>query len=405
LKSCAKLLILLNSACVLIFQGILEVSEEKKLIVESKDFTFGETDADALLLDCGKKLRSVNIRYETYGDLAPDGSNAVLILHALTGDAHVTGWHTEEDRKPGWWSDMIGPGKAVDTNKYFVVCSNVIGGCSGSTGPRSVNPDTGKLYNMDFPVITIADMVRAQKRLMDHLGIGKWLSIIGGSMGGMQALEWAINYPDSMESVIPIATTARLAPQGIAFDWVGREAIQYDPKWEGGEYTDSVPEKGLSTARMLAHITYLSDESMSRKFGRELQESDQYSFAFGRDFAVESYLEYQGQRFVERFDANSYLYITRAMDYFDISAKAGGDMSKALENIKCPFLVVSFSSDWLFPTSQSVEIVKALLKNQNEVSFCEIESSYGHDAFLLEVDTLGQMIADFLKNRLEAING
>jgi homoserine O-acetyltransferase len=208
-----------------------------------------------------------------------------------------------------------------------------------------------------------------------------------------------------MESVIPIATTARLAPQGIAFDWVGREAIQYDPKWEGGEYTDSVPEKGLSTARMLAHITYLSDESMSRKFGRELQESDQYSFAFGRDFAVESYLEYQGQRFVERFDANSYLYITRAMDYFDISAKAGGDMSKALENIKCPFLVVSFSSDWLFPTSQSVEIVKALLKNQNEVSFCEIESSYGHDAFLLEVDTLGQMIADFLKNRLEAING
>jgi homoserine O-acetyltransferase len=374
-------------------------------LVEPEDFLFGESEDDALKLDCGRKLYSVNIRYETYGELQPDGSNAVLILHALSGDAHVSGRHAADDPKPGWWDEMVGPGKYIDTDKYFVVCSNVIGGCAGSTGPRSTNPKTGKLYNMDFPVITIADMVRAQKRLMEHLRIDKWLSIVGGSMGGMQALEWAISYPDLMESVIPIATTTCLAPQAIAFDWVGREAIQSDSNWLKGDYSENSLQKGLSIARMLAHITYLSDESMRHKFGRDLQDSASYSFAFERDFAVESYLQYQGRRFTERFDANSYLYITRAMDYFDISSRADGNLAKALKPVKCPFLVVSFSSDWLFPSSQSVDLVKALLKNQCEVSYCEVESSYGHDAFLLEVDTLGKMISDFLRNRLEAIHG
>ncbi|MCP3966000.1 MAG: homoserine O-acetyltransferase [Lentisphaerae bacterium] len=381
------------------------MAENKKHIVKSKDFLFGTDDSDALLLDCGKKLHSVNIRYETYGKLNANGSNAILIFHALTGDAHVSGWHSEEDRKPGWWNDMIGPGKPIDTEKYFVVCSNVIGGCSGSTGPRSINLATGKLYNMDFPVITIADMVRAQRRLMKHLKVEKWLSIIGGSMGGMQALEWSISYPELTESIIPIATTARLSPQSIAFDWVGREAILTDKNWDNGDYTENIPENGLATARMLAHITYLSDESMRRKFGRNLQESESYSFDFKRDFAVESYLQYQGQRFVERFDANCYLYITRAMDYFDVSAKAGGNLAAAFKNVTCPFLVISFSSDWLFPTAQSVDLVKALLKNRIDVSYCEIESSYGHDAFLLEIEVLGKMISDFLRNRLEVIDG
>ena len=366
------------------------------LLVEPKNFQLQEP----LELDCGRMLKQVNIRYETAGTLAPDKSNAILIEHALSGDAHVCGRHAENDPKPGWWDEMIGPGKYIDTDKYFVICSNVIGGCSGSTGPRSVNPDTGNPYNMDFPVITIRDMVRAQKRLIDHLGITKLLSVVGGSMGGMQAMEWAINYPDSVDCIIPIATTSQLTSQNIAFDWVGREAIQGDPNWNQGNYSaDHIPQKGLATARMLAHITYLSDESMSRKFGRELQDADSYRFAFNRDFAVESYLEYQGRRFVERFDANSYCYITRATDYFDLASRSNGDLAKAFEPVKSAFLVVSFSSDWLFPTEESVKIVRALLKNRINVTFCEIESSYGHDAFLLEVETLGTMIRDFLSNR------
>ncbi len=356
-----------------------------------------------LPLDCGRELRQVNLRYETVGTLAPDGSNAVLITHALSGDAHVCGRHTPEDPKPGWWDEMVGPGRAIDTDKYFVVCSNVLGSCAGSTGPRSVNPDTGNPYNLDFPVITIRDMVRAQHELMKHLGIRKFLSVVGGSMGGMQAMEWAINYPDQVDSVIPIATTSQLSPQSIAFDWVGREAIKNDPNWNDGNYSaDHVPEGGLATARMLAHITYLSDESMSRKFGRELQDTDSYSFDFRRDFAVESYLEHQGRRFVERFDANSYFYITRAMDYFDLAARAGGDLARAFAGTRAAFLVVSFSSDWLFPTAESRKIVRALLRNRLNVSFCEIQSAYGHDAFLLEADVLGPMLRDFLANRLEA---
>lgn len=372
----------------------------RQLITEPRDFRFGETDADALELDCGRKLRSVTIRYECAGKLAPEKDNAILILHALSGDAHVCGRHHPDDRKPGWWDEMVGPGRPIDTDEYFVVCSNVIGGCSGSTGPRSVNPETGRRYNLDFPVITIRDMVRAQKRLTEHLGIGRWLAALGGSMGGMQALEWAVTYPELIKCAIPIATTAQLSPQSIAFDWVGREAIKYDPKWQDGDYEpDKVPADGLATARMLAHITYLSDESMSRKFGRELQEKAAYGFDFQRDFAVESYLEYQGQRFVERFDANSYFYITRAMDYFDLAARAGGDLARALAPATAEFLVTSFSSDWLFPTAQSLSIVQALLKNRQRVSFCEIESGYGHDAFLLEIEVLGPMLRDFLRNQ------
>ncbi|WP_288558807.1 homoserine O-acetyltransferase [uncultured Victivallis sp.] len=381
---------------------ILPWGDAEVLIVKPQNFQLPEP----LQLDCGRSLKQVNIRYETVGELAPGGSNAVLITHALSGDAHVCGRHTPADQKPGWWDDMIGPGKMIDTNRYFVVCSNVLGSCAGSTGPRSVNPDTGNPYNLDFPVITIRDMVRAQKYLMEHLKIKKFLSVVGGSMGGMQAMEWAINYPDLVDSVIPIATTSQLSSQSIAFNWVGREAIKYDPNWNNGNYSaDHVPDRGLAAARMLAHITYLSEESMNRKFGRELQDADSYSFNFRRDFAVESYLEHQGRRFVERFDANSYFYITRAMDYFDLAARAGGDLAKAFEPVKAAVLVVSFSSDWLFPTSESRKIVNALLKNRCNVSFCEIESGYGHDAFLLEVDILGGMIRDFLHNRLEANRG
>ena len=271
-------------------------TESKKWIVEEKDFVLTEP----LLLDCGRTLNNVNLRYETYGSLNEAKNNAILIFHALSGDAHICGYHNENDPKPGWWSDMVGPGKYIDTDKYFVICSNVLGGCSGSTGPRSINPDTGKMYNMDFPVITIRDMVKAQHALIKHLGIERLLAVVGGSMGGMQALEWAVNYPEMVQSVLPIATTTQLSAQGIAFNWVSREAIKYDPNFNNGEYSlANVPDKGLATARMLAHITYLSDESMGRKFGRGLQKSENYSFNFDYDFQVESYLEHQGRRFVD----------------------------------------------------------------------------------------------------------
>ena len=368
-------------------------------IATPADFAFGGDGDEGLKLDCGRMLSPVNIHYETLGELNADRSNAILILHALTGDAHVAGRYADGSGADGWWEGMVGPGKAFDTDKYFIVCGNVIGGCSGSTGPPSINPDTGKPYNMDFPVITIPDIVRAQRRLMEHLEIEKWFAISGGSMGGMQALQWAVEYPEAVGAVIAIATTARLSPQGIAFDWVGRQAIMSDPKWNGGEYGDDVPEQGLAIARMVGHITYLSDESMHRKFGRRLQEKDQYSFEFSRDFQVESYLEHQGRRFVERFDANSYLFISRAMDYFDLSSVGGGDLGAALANTNASFLVVSFSSDWLFPPARSKEIVRALRSNNVEVSYCDIKSAYGHDAFLLEMETLGRLVSGFLASQ------
>ena len=378
-----------------------KIEQQATLLTVPQDFRLPEP----LALDCGRELKGVNIRYETAGTLNADRSNAILIDHALTGDAHVCGKHSPEDKKPGWWDDMIGPGKGIDTDKYFVICSNVLGGCSGTTGPLSIDPDTGEAYNLNFPVITCADMVRAQKALIDHLGIKKLLAVVGGSMGGMQVLEWAVSYPDMMKCVVPIATTTRMSAQGIAFDWIGREAIQSDPQWNGGDYRkfDANPARGLGVARMIAHITYLSDESMTRKFGRNLQNKEKYSFDFAHDFAVESYLEYQGQKFVERFDANSYCYITRATDYFDLTAHANGDLVKALECVKADFLVVSFSSDWLFPPADSHELVRALLRNRKKVSYSNVQSGYGHDAFLLEVDTLSRMIRDFLANQMREV--
>ena len=343
--------------------------------------------------------KGVVIRYETYGKLSPEADNAVLVEHALSGDAHLAGYHSPEDRKPGWWDDMVGPGKPFDTNKLFIVCSNIIGGCSGSTGPRSIDPDTGRRYDMDFPIITIADMVRAQERLMRHLGIKKWFCVAGGSMGGMLALQWGVSYPEAVNGTIAIATTARVSSQGISFNWVSREAIMNDQHWLDGNYEEQ-PQRGLATARMLAHITYLSDESMNHKFGRALQESpaSNYEFAFSKDFRIESYLAHQGSKFVERFDANSYLYITRAIDYFDLSDCADGNLAGALKRVETPFLIVSFSSDWLFPAYQSKELVRALLDNGNDVTYCNIQSSYGHDAFLLETESLGSLISSYLTN-------
>ncbi|MCH2207442.1 MAG: homoserine O-acetyltransferase [Lentisphaerales bacterium] len=373
------------------------------MIVKPRSFTFGQQESDGLKLRCGSVLRDVSVEFEIYGSLNKDKSNAILICHALTGSAHAAGRHHEDERKPGWWDSMIGPGKPFDTDRFFIVCSNILGSCYGTTGPTSINPDTGKPYNMDFPMITVADMVDTQYRLMQHLEITKWLSVAGGSLGGMQALQWAVSYPDAVHCVMPIATTPMLSPQSIAFDWVGREAIMADENFKNGEYTkEELPERGLSISRMLAHITYLSESGMREKFGRRLQEMDEYNFEFSHNFQIESYLRYQGNQFVNRFDANAYLYITRAMDYFNLSMEdPEGKLENVLEKAKAAFLIVSFSSDWLFPPYQSMEIVKALMKCRREVTYCEIESDYGHDAFLLEDDTLGDIVRNFLCTQME----
>lgn len=347
-------------------------------------------------LNSGVEFGPIQIAYETYGTLNENKDNAILVLHALTGDAHAAGFHNENDRKKGWWDDMIGPDKAFDTNKYFVISSNMLGGCSGTTGPSSINPATGKPYGLSFPVITMEDAVVVQKILVDSFGIKK-LIVAGGSMGGMQALEWATAYPEYVSKAIIIASTSRLTAQGIAFNAVGRNAILSDPDFNNGDYYDKTPpEKGLAVARMIGHITYLCEESMHKKFGRRLQDKDKLDFDFGIDFQVESYLQHQGLTFVERFDANSYLYITKAVDYFDLSAKYGS-LEDAFKNTDCKFLIISFSTDWLFPTFQSKEITKALVKAGKDVSFCEIDSPCGHDAFLLEFDTQTDIISSFLK--------
>ncbi len=371
-------------------------------IVQTRYFTFAQDEP--MPLDSGETLGPITLAYETYGKLNEDRSNAILILHALSGDAHAAGYHSPEDRKPGWWDDTIGPGKAFDTDRYFVVCSNVIGGCAGSTGPGSIDPRTGRPYALSFPVVTIHDMVNAQRRLMEHLGIPRWLAVAGGSMGGMQALQWAVSYPDLVKSAIVLASTAVSSPQTIAFNEVGRQAIYADPNWNHGDYYGRTPPKaGLAVARMIGHITYLSDKSMRQKFGRRLQNRERYGYDFDTEFAVESYLRYKGNRFTERFDANSYLYITKALDYFDLS-NGHRSLAEAFRGVRARFLVASFTSDWLYPPAESRKLVSALTANGLDVTYCDIESSWGHDAFLLEVDTMTSLIGDFLR-RIERLEG
>ena len=363
---------------------------DTSFLVDTQTVTFPE-----LPLDCGVTLLHVDVAYETYGTLNADRSNAILVLHAFSGDAHAAGI-SRETGQPGWWSQMIGPGLAFDTDRYFVISSNVLGGCRGTTGPGSIDPTTGERYAMRFPVITVSDMVRLQKRLIDHLGIARLLAVAGGSMGGMQALEWPVSYPDSVAAVIPIAATSRHSAQQIAFNEVGRQAIMADPDWKEGNYYDSKPPaRGLAIARMVGHITYMSDASMRQKFGRRLRDKDAFGFDFSVDFEVESYLRYRGSQFVNRFDANSYLYITKAMDYFDLSA-GRPSLAAAFDRSRCRFLVVSFTSDWLYPTYQSLETVSALRSRGIDVAFSELTSSYGHDAFLLETKEQSEMVAGFL---------
>jgi homoserine O-acetyltransferase/O-succinyltransferase len=352
---------------------------------------------EPLKLDAGSTLAPFQIGYQTYGTLNRDRSNAVLICHALTGDQHVANVHPVTG-KPGWWETMVGPGKPIDTERYFVICPNVVGGCMGTIGPASLDPATGEVYGLDFPVITVRDMVRAQAMLLDHLGIESLFSVAGGSMGGMQVLQWAASYPKRVFSALPIATATRHSAQNIAFHEVGRQAVMADPEWHGGRYfaSGSNPRRGLAVARMGAHITYLSDAALHRKFGRKFQDRANPTFSFDADFQVESYLRHQGSTFVERFDANSYLYLTRAMDYFDLAADYGGVLANAFRETPTRFCVISFTSDWLFPTSDSRAIVHALNAGGARVSFAEIETDKGHDAFLLEEPELFAIVRGFL---------
>jgi len=365
-------------------------------LITPQTFTFAEDEP--LRLESGAALGSVTLAYETYGRLNADRSNAILILHALSGSAHAAGRHAADDPRPGWWDDCIGPGKAFDTNRYYVICSNVLGSCYGSSGPSSVDPATGRPYALGFPVVTIGDMVRAQAKLLDHLGIERLLCAAGGSMGGMQVLEWAAHHPHRLRAAIPLATTARHSPMLIAFSEVGRQAIYADPHWNNGEYyaNGKRPDAGLDVARMIGHITYLSDASMNHKFGRRLQTREQYGYEFQTEFAVESYLKHNGNSFTRRFDANSFLYVTKAMDYFDLSQPSGSLAAAFAEASEVKFLVVSFTSDWLYPSYHSKELVRALHAVGADVTYLDIESTWGHDAFLLEVDTMTRLLASFL---------
>jgi homoserine O-acetyltransferase len=373
---------------------------------------------EPLELESGKILPEYTIAYETYGELNEEKDNAILVLHALTGDAHAAGKHSEDDKKVGWWNDMIGEEKGFDTKKYFVISSNMLGGCSGTTGPSSLKPNfpsfqsshssgegaspvtAMKSYGLDFPVFTIHDAVKVQKKLVEHFGVKK-LIVAGGSMGGMQALDWTINYPEMVKACIFIASTSKLSAQSIAFNAIGRNAILSDPNFNNGNYygAEKQPERGLAIARMIGHVTYLCEDAMQNKFSRRFQDKDKPDFDFNIDFEVESYLEHQGQTFVERFDANSYLYITKAVDLYD-AAEKHGTLEKAFENVGAKFLIMSFTSDWLFPTSQAKEVVNALVKVHKDVSFFELESPCGHDAFLLEFETQTKIIKSFL-NKLK----
>jgi homoserine O-acetyltransferase len=352
-----------------------------------------------LTLDCGKTLSPFTIAYMTYGKLNAAGTNAILICHALTLDQFVASANPVTG-KPGWWDTMVGPGKPIDTDRYFVVCANVLGGCMGSTGPAEINPETGKPWGLDFPLVTIRDMVRAQAMLLDELGVGKVLCVMGGSMGGMQVLQWAATYPDRVISAVPIACAARHSAQNIAFHEVGRQAIMADPDWKGGTYQlhGTMPAKGLAVARMAAHITYLSETALQRKFGRNLQAREQVSFGFGPDFQIESYLRHQGMTFVDRFDANSYLYITRAMDYFDLAAEHDGKLAEAFRGSKTRFCQIAFTSDWLFPTAENKRVAHALNASAATVSFVEIETDRGHDAFLLDEPEMFDTVRGFVSS-------
>jgi homoserine O-acetyltransferase/O-succinyltransferase len=360
-------------------------------LVETKSFTFAQPPHE-MPLESGGRLGPITLAYETYGQLDKERSNAILVAHALSGDAHAAGYH-DGDKSPGWWDGMIGPGTALDTDKYFVIASNIIGGCMGSTGPSSPNPNTGRPYGSDFPIVSIKDMVDAQRHLLDHLGIHRLLSVVGGSMGGMQALQWMVSYPERIRSAIPISTALKHTPQQIAFNEVGRQAIMADPNWKGGDYYDSSPPaRGLAVARMVGHITYMSEASMGEKFGRRLKESKK-GVKFSPEFEVEGYLENRGESFVRRFDANSYLYITKAMDYFDAGA---GSSTGIFKGLRAKVLVIAFKSDWLYPAHQSQEIVKACKWAGVDATYCEVHSTYGHDAFLLETEEETRLIKHFL---------
>jgi homoserine O-acetyltransferase len=367
-------------------------------IIETQFFSFGGED-DALKLVSGKLLAPITVAYETYGTLNAQKDNAILVEHAFSGSAHAAGFHHGET-KPGWWDDMIGLGKAFDTDKYFVICSNVLGSCNGTTGPASKDPETGKPYGLTFPVITIEDMVNVQVRLINHLGIEKLFCVAGGSMGGMQVLQWVAAYPHRLRTAIPIACALKHSPQQIAFDEVGRQAIMSDPQWHDGSYFEhqTAPERGLAVARMIGHITYMSEKSMEEKFSRKMNQGE-YSFSFNAEFEVERYLRHRGGSFVKRFDANAYLYITKAMDYFDLS---DGKLFPHGKNPDLDFLVISFASDWLYPPYQMLEIAKQLKVRSIPVTYCEVKSTYGHDAFLLETQQQTHLISHFLKRAYAA---
>ena len=367
--------------------------------VKKQYFSYGAPPEEELL-ESGLKLGPITIAYETLGELNQNKDNAILICHAFTGDSHVAGQYdaNPSDTSPGWWDFMVGSGCGIDTDRYFVICCNILGSCMGSTGPATLNPATNTPYGLDFPMVTIGDMVNSQKRLLDFLGIRKLRSVIGGSVGGMQVLEWCIRYPNMVGSAIPIATTMRHSALAIAFNEVARQAIMADPDWKKGNYyNDSGPDHGLAVARMIGHVTYLSDEAMRRKFGRQLQDKEDFSFDFGGDFQVESYLRHQGSKFVKRFDANSVLYITKASDYFDLKSVENSEESlNNLSTNQTKFLVISYTSDWLYPTYQARELVQALKRSGQDVSFCEIEADCGHDAFLIEDMRLTNLIKGFL---------
>lgn len=378
-------------------------------LVEPRDFV----SIESFLFESGQSLPGFTLRYETYGRLNAARDNVILICHALSSDHHCAGIHAITDRKTGWWNNLVGPGKAVDTNRFFVVCSNCLGGCQGSSGPSSINPATGRFFGITFPFVTIRDMVRAQKRLLDSLGIPSLYAVVGGSMGGMQALQWSIEFPSYVRRVIAMATTARESAQGIGFNEVGRQAIMQDPDWNNGDYPkNGGPRVGLAIARMMAHITYVSDASMDRKFGRKVVKpktspldsmegipvapsSSPVSYTFDMQFEVESYLRYQGESFINRFDANSYLYITRAIDHFDLAA-AYGSLEKAFEHVEAETLVVGFTSDWLFPPQQNRDISLALLRTGKRASYAELDTDLGHDSFLLESEELYALVRGFL---------